>query len=190
MNLTLRVANYMSRYAPSRAKISEYLTKKKCADIDGFLLEIGYDENLMLQMWMRTFLSLSKGKREIEMKLQKKWFARELVREYLELHMWELEDWESQSSAIIRQIETLIHRGKSLRIISAILGGKYPYFRHEIEAYLESMSDTDSLEKEVQKYKNRYTDDDRKSREKIIAALMRKGFEYSEIKRVLVERSE
>ena len=72
MNLTLRVANYMSRYAPSRAKISEYLTKKKCVDIDVFLSEINYDERLMIQMWMRTFLSLSKGKREIEMKLQKK----------------------------------------------------------------------------------------------------------------------
>ena len=190
MNLTLRVANYMSRYAPSRAKISEYLTKKKCADIDGFLLEIGYDENLMLQMWMRTFLSLSKGKREIEMKLQKKWFARELVREYLELHMWELEDWESQKSAIIRQIETLIHRGKSLRMIGLILNNKYPYFRHEIGEYIETMNDTDSLEKEVQKYKNRYTENDRKSHEKIITALMRKGFEYSAIKGILAEKSE
>ncbi len=44
MNLTLRVSNYMSRYAPSRAKISEYLTKKKCVDIEAFLSEIRYDE--------------------------------------------------------------------------------------------------------------------------------------------------
>ncbi len=190
MNLTLRVANYMSRYAPSRAKISEYLTKKKCVDIDVFLSEINYDERLMIQMWMRTFLSLSKGKREIEMKLQKKWFPRELVREYLELHLWELEDWESQRSAIVRQIETLLHRGKSLRMIGLILSNKYPYFRHEIEEYLRVLDDTDSLEKEVQKYKNRYTKNDRKSHEKIITALMRKGFEYSKIKNILTDRSE
>jgi hypothetical protein len=60
MNLTLRVANYMSRYAPSRAKITEYLGKKKCQDIGAFLTEIGYDESLMIQMWMRTYITLGK----------------------------------------------------------------------------------------------------------------------------------
>lgn len=182
MNLTLRVANYMSRYAPSRAKISSYLEKKKCQDIDQFLEEVNYDERLMIQMWMRTFLSLGKGKREIEMKLQKKGFSRDLAREYLEANMWELEDWDTQRSAVIRQIDTLLHRGKSRRMIGVLLTPKYPYFRHAIEEYLEALDDQDSLEKEVQKYKNRYTTDDRISREKIIAALMRKGFEYSTIK--------
>ena len=70
-------------------------------------------------------------------------------------------------------------------MVGALLIPKYPYFRHEIEEYLESLDDQDSLEKEVQKYKNRYTTDDRISREKIIAALMRKGFEYSAIREAI-----
>ncbi len=75
-------------------------------------------------------------------------------------------------------------------MIGLILNNKYPYFRHEIEQYLRVLDDTDSLEKEVQKYKNRYTENDRKSHEKIITALMRKGFEYSKIKNILTDRSE
>ena len=182
MNLTLRTANYMSRYAPSRVKITEYLRKKKCQDIDAFLTEISYDEDLMLSMWMRTFLSLGKGKREIELKLLKKGFTRENIRKYLVDNTEELEDWESQRSSILRQIDTLIARGKSIRMMSSLIVPKYPYFRDQIDAILESMTDTNSLEKEMQKYQNRYNIHDMKQREKLIAALMRKGFEYSKIK--------
>lgn len=58
MNLKLRIANYISRYAPSRKKISAYLTKKKCLHIEAFLSDIGYDESLMCDLWMKTFMSL------------------------------------------------------------------------------------------------------------------------------------
>lgn len=185
MNLTLRTANYMSRYAPSRVRIMEYLRKKKCQDIEGFLTEIAYDEDLMLSMWMRTFLSLGKGKREIELKLLKKGFTRENIRKYLLDNTEELEDWESQRSSILRQIDTLIVRGKSLRMIAALIVPKYPYFRDQIDAILESMTDTNSLEKEMQKYQNRYNIHDMKQREKLIAALMRKGFAYASIREQL-----
>ena len=138
MNLTLRTANYMSRYAPSRVRIMEYLRKKKCQDIEGFLTEIAYDEDLMLSMWMRTFLSLGKGKREIELKLLKKGFTRENIRKYLLDNTEELEDWESQRSSILRQIDTLIVRGKSLRMIAALIVPKYPYFRDQILSFIFS----------------------------------------------------
>ncbi len=186
MNLTLRVANYMARYAPSRTKITAYLTKKKCQDIEAFLSDIGYDERLMISMWMRTFVTVGKGKREIEMKLIQKWFPKEWVREALMEYIGELEDWEWQKERILHQIMTLQGRGKSQRMIASILVGKYPYFRREIEEILESMDDQDSLEKEMQKYRNRYNLHDPHDREKLIAALMRKGFEYSVIKKGIV----
>ena len=182
MNLTLRVANYMSRYAPSRRKISEYLKKKKCQDIEDFLMEIHYDEHLMLSMWMRTFLSIGTGKRDIELKLLKKGFSREIIEKMLLDNMEELEDWEWQRSSIIRQIDTLMARGKSLRMIASLIVPRYPYFRYQIDEILQSMTDMNSLEKEMQKYQNRYNIHDRKQREKLIAALLRKGFEYSKIK--------
>lgn len=182
MNLTLRVANYMSRYAPSRTKIVGYLTKKKCQDVSTFLMEIGYDESMMIQMWMRTYITLGKGRREIEMKLMKKGFQKEMIREYIEQNIGEIEDWESQKQNILRQIDMLIGRGKSTRMIASLLEQKYPYFREEIRCALVATDDADALEKEMQKYKNRYNTNDPKDREKVIAALMRKGFSYREIK--------
>ena len=60
MNLLLRVSNYISRYAPSEKKLTEYISKKKPTfPISDFLKEIGYSEAMMLDMWMRTFLSRS-----------------------------------------------------------------------------------------------------------------------------------
>lgn len=60
MNFELRVANYISRYAPSGLRIREYLAKKKCQNVEKFLLDIGYNEELMISMWMRTFIVLGK----------------------------------------------------------------------------------------------------------------------------------
>jgi SOS response regulatory protein OraA/RecX len=60
--------------------------------------------------------------------------------------------------------------------------GKYPYFASEIKETLSCMDDMDSLKKEVQKYKNRYTVMDKKTQEKCINSLLRKGFSYQKIK--------
>ena len=116
------------------------------------------------------------------MKLIKKGFPRELVRSKIERNLDEIEDWESQKWAILRQADTFLHRGKSRRMIAMLLVQKYPYFRDQIDTILLGVDDMNSLEKEMQKYKNRYNADDSKSREKIIAALLRKGFSYTEIK--------
>jgi SOS response regulatory protein OraA/RecX len=67
--------------------------------------------------------------------------------------------------------------------------GKYPYFRDEITELLTDQNDTDNLQKEVQKYKNRYNINDKKIREKMIASLLRKGFSYSDIKNSLSDES-
>lgn len=60
MNIHLRLANYISRYAPSRAKIGEYLAKKNIQNPDTILAEIGYNEDMMLDAWMRTFINTGK----------------------------------------------------------------------------------------------------------------------------------
>lgn len=104
----------------------------------------------------------------------KKGFQKDMIREYIERHIDEIEDWGSQKSIIIRQIDTMMSRGKSTRMIVALLGQKYPYFREEIGNFLENLDNVDALEKEMQKYKNRYNIHDPKDREKVIAALLRK----------------
>jgi hypothetical protein len=63
----------MARYAPSERKIREYLSKKKYnGDTTTLLKDIGYDEDMMCAMWIRTFLSRSTGERDARIKLYKK----------------------------------------------------------------------------------------------------------------------
>lgn len=182
MNITLRLANYISRYAPSKRKIITYLEKKNCQDPESILRDNGYDESLMCDMWMRSFVALGKWKREIQLKLQKKDFPKEMIGEKLEIFDTEIRDWESNRLNIQNQIHTLDQRGKSSRVVHNTIISKYPYFRDEITELLSESDDSDNLTKEVQKYKNRYNIADKKIREKMIASLLRKWFSYSDIK--------
>jgi SOS response regulatory protein OraA/RecX len=50
--------------------------------------------------------------------------------------------------------------------------------------------DDESLQKEVQKYKNRYNLSDPKEVQKFYAALLRKGFNYSDIKNAIIVNEE
>lgn len=108
------------------------------------------------------------------MKLQKKEFPKEMILEKLELFDRDIHDWESNKNAIINQINTLEQRGKSRRMIVSLMISRYTYFRDEIQEFLAESDDSDNLEKEVQKYKNRYNIEDKKIREKMIASLLRK----------------
>jgi SOS response regulatory protein OraA/RecX len=182
MNIRLRLANYITRYAPSRRKISAYLTKKKCETIPELLSEVGYDEELMIDIWMRSLLSTGKWRREITMKLSKKEFPKDLIEEKVTLAEEDIMDWENNRVWIEYQINSLLARGKSLRIIAMTLAGKYPYFRDEIREYVESLDDSDSLTQEVERYKQKYNISDPKEKQKFYVALMRKGFGYQEIK--------
>lgn len=182
MNITLRLANYISRYAPSRRKIINYLEKKNTPNIVQLLTENSYDESMMCDMWMRSFVSLGKWKREMSMKLQKKEFPKEMILQKIEEYTTDIHDWNSNRDSIMNQIRTLEQRGKSRRMISSLIVSKYSYFRDEIQELLWDSDDSDNLEKEVQKYKNRYNIWDKKIREKMIASLLRKWFSYSDIK--------
>jgi SOS response regulatory protein OraA/RecX len=182
MNIRLRIANYITRYAPSRCKISAYLAKKKCETIPEILSEIGYDEELMIDIWMRSLLATGKWRREITMKLSKKEFPKELIEAKVILAEEDIMDWESNRSWIESQVTALLQRGKSLRIIAMTLSGKYPYFRDKIREYVASLDDSDSLTQEVERYQQKYNISDPKEKQKFYAALMRKGFGYQEIK--------
>lgn len=183
MNLTLRVANYMSRYAPSQSKITSYLEKKKYSgNIPDFLREIGYSEDMMLDMWIRSFIATGKGEREIMVKLLKKWFPKEKILEKVEVAQEDIRDWENQGRNIEIQIQNLLTKWKSKMIISVILWGKYPYFRDQIREILDTSSDISWLEKEVQKYRQKYNLSDRAEQKKFYDAIIRKGFKYGEIR--------
>ncbi len=185
MNIELRLANYLSRYAPSHTRVLEYLAKKKVQNPEDLLLGFGYDESLMADMWMRTFIAEGKWVGDIRRKYMLKWFPKELIEEKLEQNAPDIHTWENYRWSIENQIRTYLQRKKSLRIIAMTLVRKYPYFRDEIEALIIDSDDSDGLKKEVQKYKNKYNLSGAHDRQKFYAALMRKWFSYSDIRSVL-----
>lgn len=113
-----------------------------------------------------------------------------MILEKLEMYDTEIHDWDSHRSSVMHQIQTLEWRGKSRRVITLHIAGKYPYFRDEITEILSDKNDTENLRKEVQKYRNRYNLKDPKEKQKFYAALLRKGFSYSDIKNAILLQEE
>jgi SOS response regulatory protein OraA/RecX len=159
--------------------------RKKCDSIETKLQEIGYNESLMLEIWMKSFVSLGKWEREIRMKLIKKQFPKQLVDTMMLQYEVEIHDWDEYSSSIEHQITASLSRGKSKQMILSGLLQKYPYFRHEIATILESKDHTTGFEKEITRYLLKYDISDLHQKQKLYAALIRKGFSYDEIKQSL-----
>ena len=187
MNLNLRLINYINRYAPSYTRLSEYLLKKNCQNFVEVIEWSGYNESLMCDMWMRSFLSMWKGKKEIILKLSKKAFPKEMILQKIEMSSDDIYNWDNYSNHISHQIQSLTSRWKSTRVISNLLIQKYPYFKENIANLFVDTSDLINLEKEVQKYRNRYNIQDKKQQEKMIASLLRKWFHYSDIKNFIIK---
>lgn len=190
MNITLRLANYISRYAPSEEKITDYLTKKKISDPEKLLSEFWYDENLMLDMWMRTCIATAKWEREILQKLMKKWFPKEKIFQKIEIFRTDIENWDDMKSSILSRMQTALQKGKSTTQVSQDFSAKYPYFREQISEFLASCTDTSALQKACEKYAQKYDMTDKKQEQKFYAALMRKGFKYREIREFLDNKKE
>lgn len=188
MNWISRVAPYITRYAPSEKRLRQYLSKKYCQDIDGVLSSIHFDEILMGDMWMRTFVSLGKWEQEIKLKLQKKEFSPATILQLMDKFAYEVHDWESNRHAIEYQMRTLESRGKSKQAIKNLLGTKYRYFRDEIVLLLEWMTDDSQLTKEIERYLPRYNISLPHEKQKFYQAILRKWFSYEDIKNWLKKR--
>lgn len=191
MNLTLRISNYITKYAPSKKKLIEYISKKKPTfPIPVFLEELNYDEDMMINMWMRSFLTRSIWERDIQIKLMKKWFPKELILTKIELSQEEIRDWSLHAQEIESTIGNLLKKGKSTQIIRMTLSGKYPYFKNEISEFLASYSDESGLIREIEKYRRKYDLSQSWEKQKFYAAIQRKGFRYEDIKNIIRKESE
>lgn len=146
------------------------------------LSDIGYEEGIMCDIWIRSLLSLAHGKQEIYQKILKKEFPKDMIYQKMLLLEDEISDWEMHRATIEQKMQTLLNRGKSLGVIRRLFISRYPYFSQYITEYLEKLDDTCWLEKEVQKYKNKYNIEIVSEKQKLYAALMRKGFWYRQIR--------
>lgn len=189
MNLELRLANYITRYAPSREKMLQYLAKKHYqGDGEQLLSDIGYSEDQMLGMWMRTFIVRSIGERDVRIKLMKKWFPKEKIDSFLESNTTDIRDWESHKPLIESVITRDLARGKSKRVIGMVLISKYPYFRDDIWELLSQYDDETGLVREIEKLLGKYRITEMKEKKKFYDALLRRGFSYDQVSKYLKNR--
>lgn len=185
MKIEQRIGNYIARYAPSQKKLIAYLEKKHVSNIELFLKSIGYNENIMLEAWIRTYIHTGKPKRDILQKLLIKWFNKDDILKSIETNCSDIEDWSSQREHIEMSIQSKLRKGKSKKIILLEFSGAYPYFHDEIQDYIMHLDDTQSLNKYIEIYKKKYNISDTKEKQKCIQALMRRGFLYENIKNAL-----
>jgi len=185
MNIYASASHYMARYAPSKTRFLAYLEKKNASCPEEILAMIGYDESVMLDAWMRTFINTGRPIFDIKIKLLNKKFEREDIEKKIETFFAELHDWGNFRFNIEKIIQNKLQKGKSLRVLQGELSSKFPYFRDEIEELLGHYSDDSGLSKEIEKYSRKYNLADKKELQKFYQALMRKGFRYDAIKNFL-----
>lgn len=172
---------YITRYAPSHARVTAYLHKKKCPNVPQILTDLEYDETMMIRMWVQTFLNQKIGRKIAENKLYKKEFPRDLIAQTMDEYGGEFSDWLLYKDTLHEKVKQGLAKGKSIRYIAQELSAKYPYFRTEITELLSTFHNNDALEKAAQKYQTKYNPVIPEERQKLYQALMRRGFSYSDI---------
>lgn len=185
MDIYSKITNYISRYAPSYVKVSNYLIKKGRDDYEKILSEVWYNENLMLDMWMRTFISTSKPKSVIQQKLILKWFKKEDILKKIEFFYDEINNFSNYNNAIKKFIENKVKKWKSIISIKNEIFLKFPNFKNEILEILSEYNDDEALKIEIEKWKSKFDINDRIGNQKFYNYLMRKWFEYNKIKNFL-----
>ncbi len=176
--LRTRIEKYITRYAPSRKRLFEYIWKFHLSSLDG----IEYDEWLMLRMWIKSYLALGKDRRYVEMKLLIKWFVKSDIVCALTEFDEVFSDWNNFEGVLSQKIQSMVRLWKSKQRILFDLWAKYPHFKNEIQALIhDGEDDAWNLQKEFQKIQWRYNMNDKNDKNRCIASLQRKWFRYSDI---------
>ncbi|PID83940.1 hypothetical protein CSB09_03425 [Candidatus Gracilibacteria bacterium] len=181
MNIQSKVKNYITRYAPSYKRLLTYLEKKKVNHPEKFIVQMGYDEAIMLDAWMNTFINQGKSISQITVKLMTKEFTKESIAQGIQKYESTLKDWDQYEKYIVQKIETYLYRKKSQKEIYITLCREYPYFSEQMKDLLDSYDDSKSLRFYMQKYAKKYDMNTFEGKNKYFQALMRRGFSYQRI---------
>lgn len=176
--LRTRIEKYIARYAPSKKRLFEYIWKLHLSTLEG----IEYNEELMLRMWIKSYLALGKDRHYIEMKLLLKWFVKsDIVATLIEFDDVFF-DWNNFQWVLSQKVQSMVRLWKSKQRILFDLSAKYPNFKKEIQwLMMDFEDDTWNLKKEFQKIQSRYNMQDKNDKNRCIASLQRKWFRYSDI---------
>ncbi len=175
-----RIHQYITRFAPSKIRLQEYITRK------WFIIsfdELWYDEDIMLHLWIRNYISLAKPIQYTKQKLYQKKFPKESIERIMESYNESFTDWDGYKIRIQSIIDTWVRQGKSIAILRWKLVWLYPIFRDEIDSLLtcNPTSDKENLQTIHIRYQNKYNLTERNGKQKYILFLQRRGFLYKDI---------
>lgn len=187
--------NYISFKMRSESEIREYLIKKEASnEIINKIIKDFYDKNILNdKLYISSFINDSVnlkdiGPLKIKNELIKKGFNEELINEYL--NKFEDSVWEEKISKQMKRylsnkkLSTNMIKLKILNDLS-IKG----YSKEMVYPFLEniSLNDEENIREEYKKaykkYSNKYID--KELNDKITNYLLRKGYSYSDINKVL-----
>jgi SOS response regulatory protein OraA/RecX len=180
MSETSLILRYISKYAPSLARLNEYAIKKWCIDILSTIEEIGFDEVMFCELWIRSYISMWRSRRDIETRLLRKQFSKESIQKWIESYKESLCNWEEYESKILLLIQKHQRKGKSIRFIEVELVSQYPYFRDEIRETLSGMANQENLLVHKEKILSKYNLSLPIEKRKALDFLIRKGFSYKD----------
>lgn len=184
---------YYFRYYPSNKRLEQKLleksdnielTKTVIDSIFHLLLE-----DKILPAKIDNYIYRNKNYRYIEQKMREKLFPMEKVTEYLEKYR---SSWESllKDDFLERKIKIFKQKGKSnTYIINKFWETKLD--REKLEKMLEWYWDDEALKKELDKILSRSTKVNLESyewKQKVVEKLIRKGFKYGDIKKLLTNK--
>lgn len=182
MDIYSRITRYITRYAPSEKRLRMYISRNIASqDISYILAKVCYSEIFMCNLWLQTLVSFGVSEQEIYRKLQKKWFPKNKIQQWITDFIADIRDWDMHKARIEFQIDQYIGKWKSKTHTRNVLMKKYPYFRDKIDELMRQKTDTSWLEKEIEKYLLRYDISHFSDKKKFFSTLQRKGFLYRDI---------
>jgi SOS response regulatory protein OraA/RecX len=191
MNPEVRIVEYITRFAPSKNRLLQYIERKWWGEPSDTLIKaLEYDEQIVLRWWIQSYIYAGKGERDMLLRLLKKWFQKEMILSELDNARVDTRSWEDYRKPIQTALEQALWKGKSLQMICMELWSRYPYFRHEIDALLDRYSDRDGLEKKWEKYKKIHDITHVDGYRKCFQALLRQGFRAENIRDFLKQDQE
>ena len=187
-NLRAYAERYIERYQPSRGKLKQQLSKKcsktkvveqvfaSCAPlINDHSIALGHALRLQQQ---------GKNKRDIQNKLRQRLFDKDCIESCLAKIRQE-DGSVYNTDALDKKVKQLLSKGLSQQAIRAKLceqAADRPLVDAALSQHIDNFSEDERIRKAISKIHNKKVD-----KQGIIQRLIRKGFAFADIKRVLDE---
>jgi len=191
-----KALNYISYQMRSEYEIYSYLKEKEASQVEieriiKKIKDFGYIDDRALSKYLTDYvIRQKKGPKVLERKLQEKRIDEEIIKEVLSSYDFdkEIEVANLLMDSILKKNTDKPLKAQKMNAYTKLArdGFSGEVINHVINEATFSDNSLERIEKEIEKQEYKYRDlDDAKRREKMIASLLRKGYEYSIISRYL-----